>query len=370
VGEYWTSLSYKDQFDSSMHFVRGVPVYNQDYHRQQLCDWLDRAGEKVTAFDFTTKGILQEAVKGQYWRLRDPDGKASGLLGWWPSRSVTFIDNHDTGSKQQHWPFPEEKVLQGYAYILTHPGTPCVFWEHAFDWNLYNPIKKLIEARKTCGIHANSRLEILKAEEGLYVAKVDNRLLVKLGWQEYTPTQGAIKLTSGDQFCVWQLSVQKTDATQPVEENMEERDYFPGYGAADPNYNYRLGRELDSELLKAEWVIHRKTIFENQDYELNISTDILDQLFESHPDTKVRRRFPFQLKLTWITAADVAVHTKKKLFFRKQLKMGEFKRWFELLRKKKSWLPTGEWEKCGKTYRFFQEPVTESVATEFRVLDN
>jgi alpha-amylase len=39
---------------------------------------------------------------------------------------VTFIDNHDTGSTQHMWPFPADKVMQGYAYILTHPGTPMI----------------------------------------------------------------------------------------------------------------------------------------------------------------------------------------------------------------------------------------------------
>jgi len=24
-------------------------------------------------------------------------------------------------------------VGAGYAYILTHPGVPCVFWEHLFE---------------------------------------------------------------------------------------------------------------------------------------------------------------------------------------------------------------------------------------------
>lgn len=42
----------------------------------------------------------QEAVKGEFWRLRDSKGKPPGVLGWWPSRAVTFIDNHDTGSTQ------------------------------------------------------------------------------------------------------------------------------------------------------------------------------------------------------------------------------------------------------------------------------
>jgi hypothetical protein len=25
-------------------------------------------------------------------------------------------------------------LLQGYAYILTHPGQPCVFYDHVYEW--------------------------------------------------------------------------------------------------------------------------------------------------------------------------------------------------------------------------------------------
>jgi hypothetical protein len=43
----------------------------------------------------------QEAVKNcQYWRLRDPHNKPPGVIGYWPSRAVTFIDNHDTGAQR------------------------------------------------------------------------------------------------------------------------------------------------------------------------------------------------------------------------------------------------------------------------------
>jgi hypothetical protein len=28
------------------------------------------------------------------------------------------------------WPFPADKVMQGYAYILTHPGTPMIVSHH------------------------------------------------------------------------------------------------------------------------------------------------------------------------------------------------------------------------------------------------
>ena len=41
---------------------------------------------------------VQEAVKNcEYWRLIDHEGRPPGLMGWWPSKATTFIDNHDTG---------------------------------------------------------------------------------------------------------------------------------------------------------------------------------------------------------------------------------------------------------------------------------
>lgn len=53
---------------------------------------------QVLPFDFPTKGILQEAVKHtQYWRLRDREGRAPGLLGYWPQKASLFVDNHDSG---------------------------------------------------------------------------------------------------------------------------------------------------------------------------------------------------------------------------------------------------------------------------------
>ena len=45
------------------------------------------------------QGILQDALeKGEYWRLKDAAGKPPGVVGWWPSRAVTFLENHDTGT--------------------------------------------------------------------------------------------------------------------------------------------------------------------------------------------------------------------------------------------------------------------------------
>lgn len=60
-------------------------------------DWINAAGGLSTAFDITTKGIMHAVFeRNEYWRLRDDKGKPPGLLGWWPSRAVTFLENHDT----------------------------------------------------------------------------------------------------------------------------------------------------------------------------------------------------------------------------------------------------------------------------------
>ena len=39
----------------------------------------------------------------------DKEGRPPGLLGLWPSRAVTFIDNHDTGSTQARKTLRDER---------------------------------------------------------------------------------------------------------------------------------------------------------------------------------------------------------------------------------------------------------------------
>ncbi|TVU21936.1 hypothetical protein EJB05_31607, partial [Eragrostis curvula] len=58
------------------------------------------------------KGILNAAVDGELWRLADAQGKVPDVIGWWPAKAVTFVDNHDTGSTQRRWPFPDGKVMR------------------------------------------------------------------------------------------------------------------------------------------------------------------------------------------------------------------------------------------------------------------
>ncbi len=188
VGELWDNLD----------------LNNTNPHRQQLIDWVDAAQGSSNAFDFTTKGILQQAVNGELWRMSQ-NGGAPGMIGWWPQRSVTFIDNHDTGSTQAHWPFPGDKVMQGYAYILTHPGIPSVFWDHFYDWGLHDDIKELIAIRKANGIHSGSTLDIKAAQGNLYAAEIDGVVAMKIGSGNWSPAGSGWTLkASGNNYAVWE----------------------------------------------------------------------------------------------------------------------------------------------------------------------
>lgn len=181
-----------------------------DAHRQASCDWMDAVNGEIKVFDFTTKGILQKAVRsGEYWRLADSYRRPAGLIGWWPANAVTFIENHDTGPspgaklKDKSWPFPAAKTAAGYAYILTHPGIPCVYWPHFFDGGLKEPITALIAVRRAAGITASSAVKIARAEQGLYAAFVGGRVAVRLGDKPWEPGQGWALAASGEGYAVW-----------------------------------------------------------------------------------------------------------------------------------------------------------------------
>eukprot|EP00252_Welwitschia_mirabilis_P016295 TRINITY_DN3595_c0_g1_i1.p1 TRINITY_DN3595_c0_g1~~TRINITY_DN3595_c0_g1_i1.p1 ORF type:complete len:419 (+),score=77.94 TRINITY_DN3595_c0_g1_i1:182-1438(+) len=198
VGEYWDACNY---IPPSYHLD-----YNQDSHRQRIINWIDGTSGLSAAFDFTTKGILQEAVKGEWWRLRDRNGKPPGVLGWWPSRAVTFIDNHDTGSTQAHWPFPSNHIMEGYAYIMTHPGIPTVFYDHFFDWgsSIRNQIMKLMNIRRTQDIQSRSSIRILEANAHVYAAIIGERVCMKVGQGSWCPNGKEWKLaTFGTNYAVW-----------------------------------------------------------------------------------------------------------------------------------------------------------------------
>lgn len=152
-------------------------------------------------FDFTTMFALK-ANKGNY---REWGNHGLGLMGDgtdglpWRNRAVTFLENHDTGYRTNEDGSPQAnhhhdsfqnnwEVEQAYAYILTHPGIPCVYWKHYFDWGtvLKTKIRALINARKVADIHSGVEFHSQNNahHNGVYAARVEGRaypLYVRIG---------------------------------------------------------------------------------------------------------------------------------------------------------------------------------------------
>lgn len=189
-----------------------------DMDRQKVTHWIDGTGGRCTAFDFPTRYLLYDAcMSNEFSRLRSINyGRvaAGGLIGYWPARAVTFLDNHDTepcrdeehirqNSCTRH--FPGRVLSMAYSYILLHPGTPSVFWPHFFDWGqpIHTMIERLIAVRKSAGIHARSVLDIREARSGLYAAVIDGKVAVKLGTASWCPGGDWKLLLDGERCAVW-----------------------------------------------------------------------------------------------------------------------------------------------------------------------
>ncbi|RCV11975.1 hypothetical protein SETIT_2G230300v2 [Setaria italica] len=66
-------------------------------------------------------------------------------------------------------------------HCVTHSSVCIQFYDHVFDWNLKQEISTLSTVRSRNGIHVGSKLDILAADGDLYVAKIDDKVIVKIG---------------------------------------------------------------------------------------------------------------------------------------------------------------------------------------------
>jgi alpha-amylase len=138
------------------------------------------------------------------------DGLVS-IAGGWPAKAVTFLDNHDTYRKAYNdFPTDNKRLVRAYAFLLTHPGIPCIFWNHLFERDTgyaYEKIKALGQLRVNSNITNQSKVDILAADSARYVAMVDGHTIVKIGdgsWSPYgIPGFWDLKL-SGWGWAIWQ----------------------------------------------------------------------------------------------------------------------------------------------------------------------
>ena len=84
-----------------------------------------------------------------------------------PTEAVTFVENHDIARTN---PIINDKML-AYAFILTHEGYPCVFWQDFFNLQLGkenspNGIAALVKIHEQ---NAGGTTKTLCADDNLYI---------------------------------------------------------------------------------------------------------------------------------------------------------------------------------------------------------
>ena len=210
---------------------------------------LEECEYNTMVFDFQQKYLLHNAiVKGSYSLLKKNANsfRGQGLEKY----AVTFVDNHDTferdgyGNNQFGGQYCDlnkatvkANVLQAYAYILSMPGVPCVFYPH---WSKYkDAINTLISVRKQAGIHSES--EVLEETSGVnsYSATIQGhhrKVVLRLGKnRDMTIPAGYWKCVDGDYYTVYievgeGVETTPTDSPKKVEKILKDGRLFIRHG--------------------------------------------------------------------------------------------------------------------------------------------
>jgi len=214
------SASYVGEYNTASTPYFSVGEY-WDGNATTLKNWIDGTGKKSATFDFAQYYSMQSGLSGTYSSFGSGSTMA-GLVGQYgySDYAVTFVDNHDTFVK---YGAPEgDNIMKGYAYILTHPGIPCVFIPHYYggtykkegQTRVYSSYKDKIDpimaVRKANGIDAWSSIEVATTS-GVYAAYIKKRyedasasVAVKVGPGSWSPAgSGWILAASGTDYAVW-----------------------------------------------------------------------------------------------------------------------------------------------------------------------
>ena len=175
-----------------------------------LLSHLNDAEWNTLTFDFATKyqAFNNGIAADNYMAL-----KGAGLLGAGKGRyAVTFLDSHDSFMRDANefcgygnsMNYPG-KVQQCYAYMLSMPGVPCVFYPH---WVTFKePIKAMINARYKTGVHSESAVSD-EAGNGYYKATIygkngEIRLLLGPNSGYNTTPSGYTLAVKGENYAVY-----------------------------------------------------------------------------------------------------------------------------------------------------------------------
>ena len=135
----------------------------------KVAAWIEGTGRRSMAFDFPMKyaALNDGLAKGDYskmtWREDNATWRPAGMIHHhdYNRYAVTFVDNHDTYRDANKY---TGYVQQAYAFILSSPGVPCVFWPH-WQGNDKTAIEQMIAVRRAAGLHSESAVEVTVSDK-------------------------------------------------------------------------------------------------------------------------------------------------------------------------------------------------------------
>ena len=205
-----------------------------DGNTETLKYHLNEAGWNTLTFDFAMKytAFNNGIASDNYCSL-----KGAGLPGAGaPRYAVTFLDSHDSFLRDGNEFCGEgnsmtvcrDKIMQCYAYLLSMPGVPLVFYPHWVTFK--DELKPLINARYKTGVHSESSVND-ECGNGYYKATIygkngEIRLLVGPNSGYNSTPSGYTLAGKGNNYGVYykttsargDKNTERTDRTQGIEE--------------------------------------------------------------------------------------------------------------------------------------------------------
>lgn len=135
-----------------------------DGNPEVLENYVEETGSAV--FDFATFYKLEEAFD----RFDDLTYLTRDML-WktYPDKAVTFTANHDTEKdSNEDNVIAAENKLKAYAFILTHPGYPTIFYSDYENEEFQDELKQLILIHNTI---STGDVEVLYVDDDEYVMR-------------------------------------------------------------------------------------------------------------------------------------------------------------------------------------------------------
>ena len=213
------SASYTGMYNVHAGTEYSVGEY-WDGNQTAVKNWVD--GTKVNgvvqsaAFDFPFRYVIRDAANNNKWtNLGTSTNKGLCQETNYKRYAVTFVENHDTqyrDASNQQDPI-RTNIEAANAYLLTMPGTPCIFLKHWIDYK--ESIKQMIYARQLAGITNTSVSYNMANSQGgnYYVQRTvgdHGVMMAAMGNPSYTIPATYVVVASGTNY---RLALSKTTET-------------------------------------------------------------------------------------------------------------------------------------------------------------